>query len=504
MVRKWIAVLVLVLLAMPAQAQFIIVTGPAQPPVPFARPGNYDNVRTVAVLSGIGQTLTLERTTLLVPQIKKLDISDWGYDDAITALIKKYLADSFEVKDVDYDKSALALVPDRFWESPNIGLRAKFQPGDGPRVLRAPPQKDIDAYVIVRPDRTGPAERGLSLTGGDVVKLLAPKDEVLEWANFRIEVWNARTLTRIGTSESRLQIRKGTKPTWTGLYADKSLLLDDKMSPTEQQLARLRTDFSRTIASSVVETLRSLELGISLPEIGERTIERLSLDRDPFADIKTIGLVSAIGDELLLSHLGGTRFSRSENSLPIPDWQVDREVEKIARSVLEKRFTLKDIDFDRAALAQARFLDGDGTWVSAVPALKPSQDVDAYVVILKHPLRLGRSGFEGAGVGVWNHSLLAARVETAIFANYAIALVDARTLELIVGLVGTMDTSFPIRKPYKLVDNGLWRASGPLSSEISSKVHETLADLFANSVAETLLRLQLTGSVIAGGLPSPQ
>ena len=504
MVRQWIAGLLLVLLAMPAQAQFIIVTGPAQPPVPFARPGNYGNVRTVAVLSGIGQTLTLERAIVLLPQIKKLDISGWGYDDAITALIKKHLAARFEIKDVDYDKSALALIPDRFWESPNLGLRAKFQPGAGPRVLRAPPQQDIDAYIIVRPARTGPAERGLSLTSGDVLKLLAPKDEVLEWASYRIDVWNARTLTRIGTSESRLQIRKGSKPTWTGLYADKSLTLDDKMSPTDQQFARLRTDFSRTIASSVVETLRSLELGIDLPEIGERTIERLSLDKDPFADIKTIGLVSAIGNELLLRHLGGTRFSQSENALPIPDWQVDRDVEKIARSALGKRFTIKDIDFDRAALAQARFLDGDGKWVSAVPALKPSQDVDAYVVILKHPLRLGRSVFDGAGVGVWNHSLPAAREETAIFANYAIALVDARTLELIVGLVGTMDTSVPIRKPYKLIDNGLWRASAPLSSETSSEVQETLTSLFANSVPETLLRLQLTGSVIAGGLPSPQ
>jgi hypothetical protein len=116
--RNWVAGLLIVLLAMPAQAQFIIFTGPSQPPVPFARPGNYDNVQTVAVLSGIGQTLTLERTTVLLPQIKKIDISGWGYDDAISTLIKRYLADRFKIKDVDYDKSALAAISDRFWESP--------------------------------------------------------------------------------------------------------------------------------------------------------------------------------------------------------------------------------------------------------------------------------------------------------------------------------------------------------------------------------------------------
>lgn len=62
-------------------------------------------------------------------------------------------------------------------------------------VLRALPHDDIDASVVVWPTRwnSAPGLSGLSLEGGN------------EWANFKIEIVDARTFEFIAVADSRLQ-----------------------------------------------------------------------------------------------------------------------------------------------------------------------------------------------------------------------------------------------------------------------------------------------------------
>lgn len=498
--RYWFVVAAFLAVIIPAQAQVIIFvpTGPSAPPMPRAEPGKYDNIRTVAVLSGLGQRLTIERRHPLLTKVDRIDIGSWGFDDAIVAFVKRYVGERFQVKEIAYDRREIAQIPDGLWDHRNPNLRSKFQPEKARRILGALPKEGVDAFIIIRPaSELSDGERGLFLVSGDegdVRENFQPQ----VWTNFKIDIVNPRTLTRIANSYSRVQPHKGGDITWTGVYTGRDLLIERNMSLDEDQVARLRDEFSRLLASSLVETLRSLELGLQLPEVGERTVKRRSTEEGPFPNIKSVGLVSAIGDELELRHEGLAEVT--PNDVAIDEWQVDARVQQIARELLEKRFEVKDVPFDRSTLANTQLLDDDGKWVSKVPALAPSQDVDAYVVILKHPLRTG-AGNRPAGLGVWNQTILF-KPQTAVFANYAIALIDARSLNLMVGLTGAMDTSFPIRRPFQIVDNDVWpEKATPAAAELPGKIRETVTSLLENSVRETLLRMQLTDSVIADGLP---
>src|ERR1700679_20462 len=65
--------------------------GIAVPMVPQAQVGNYSNIHTVAVLSGLGQTMTLGKAALLTPH-STFSIADWNFDRAIEDSVSRDMA----------------------------------------------------------------------------------------------------------------------------------------------------------------------------------------------------------------------------------------------------------------------------------------------------------------------------------------------------------------------------------------------------------------------------
>jgi hypothetical protein len=458
--------------------------------VPAAHTADYARIRTVAVVSAIGQTLTVQRTTVLLPQSGSLDIAGWKLDEQMESALQHYLADRFEFRDIHADRAALAHIPNGIWNYSKPAVRS---------FLAALPNDGVDAFIIVRPDHEyeTPGLPGLAMDIQDAGIFSKPPPR--GWANYEIDVIDAHSFATLASAYSRIQLRDGTKPDFAGFVCGEGLRPGDGLSFSEKQLSLLHAAFSKLLDVSLLETLRAMDLGAALPAVGARSIAPLPSDRDPFAAIKTVAVASAIGDELHFDHLGATILSQSHETMPIADWHADGDIEAEMREMLAQRFAVKDAAVDHTALLKARLLDPDGRLKPEFPALQSGSDIDAYVIVFKHPIRLWNSA-DTYGVGVWNHAPLMLAKTNAVYAAYAIAVLDARTLKPILAAAGTVDPSYPTSTPVREIDAALWPEHiSALTPAQKDGIRAGLSRLLRDSVAETLLRMGLTGKMVSSG-----
>jgi hypothetical protein len=242
--------------------------------------------------------------------------------------------------------------------------------------------------------------------------------------------------------------------------------------------------------------LRDLKLSDAIPPVGSRALVPVPAADQRFRDIKTVAVVSAISDTLNLEHFGSFG-SHTTMQFALPDWHIDEALEAQTRKILAQRFMVKDVAVDRQKLMQARLLDDKHAFHPNLSALEPTDAVDAYVVLLKHPRATGGSPVESAGIGLWNVNALAGE-RTDLFANYAVAIVRARDVDLIVARMATVSPRYQSRFPFKPVDNSTWPKSPPqLSAEQQEKVRAGLTEILVDSLDETLLQMGLTNMMIA-------
>lgn len=102
--------------------------------------------------------------------------------------------------------------------------------------------------------------------------------------------------------------------------------------------------------------------------------------------IRTIGVVSAIGDEVHIVHYGFTVFGNKESWLPVPEWKIDDQVFKLVEAQLAPRYVARRIPVDASWYARPRrgfFRDTSWDELKARVAALPRDGVDAYLVIVK-------------------------------------------------------------------------------------------------------------------------
>jgi len=238
----------------------------APPQVPAAVTGAYERFHTVAVISAIGATLTLNNQHFLGTKTGALDIADWRIDDQVNSSLHQYLGARFTFKDVAYDRGALASIPNGAWDDSRVALR---------KYLVAVPNDGVDAFIVVRPDLEYkmPGMPGLALMKNE-------DNRPMIWANYEIDVLDAHTLELISKAYSRVQTRAGTPLSFAVMPARDSLKLDDDFALNDAQRAELHTDVSVLLTVSLLETLRALQTGVTLPAVGARAIVPVKPDED--------------------------------------------------------------------------------------------------------------------------------------------------------------------------------------------------------------------------------
>jgi hypothetical protein len=453
--------------------------GSAGPALPPAKTGDYSRIHAVALLSAIGETFTVHSAeTGLFSRSKQINIAAWKMDDLAASVVRRYLAGRYTVKDVAFDRAALAAIPNGAWTDSSKDLR-KF--------MATVSAEGVDAFVVIRPDLVRSVEE-YGIVGLGLQKAERP----IEWLDFEIDVVDAHTLDLIGQSFARTQAREGTGAQIAGFIMPSDRNVGDDLTPTPAQVLLLKTDFAFHLEKTLVETLRALNLGIELPTPGARNLVAMSDAMNPWKTVKTVAVVSTVGDSLELPW-SGVFFTHGNHSISISGWNLDATIEADVVGALSREFTVKTVTLDRARLAGATLKLDKDKHILPVDGLSPSPDVDAYIVIAKEPATIGPHADDIAGFGVWKQVGVGFE-STGVFATYAIEVVDARTLKVLAVGVGVSSPRFPSPKLMRSVNNSVCAKNAlTLSPDGEKTVRTVVTDMMADSVPETLLRLGLTG-----------
>jgi hypothetical protein len=464
----------------------IFIPGAAAAALPPPQTGDYSQIHTVAVISGVGQNFRFQTAASgIFGRSNTIDISDWKLDAFATSIIRRYLSTRFTVKDVAFDRGALFALP-------NGGWTASSESSEALRKFMTSVSTDgVDAFVVIRPDLVRSVSNngivGLGLQRGDLP---------IEWLNFEIDIIDAHTLQQIGACYARAQIREGTGPQLPGFIMPANRDVGDSLTPTPAQLSLLKTDFELGLQNTLTETLRALRLGIDLPVPGSRSLVPIPEAMNPYKAIKTVGVVSTVGDNLELPW-SGMLLLHGMNAMQIRDWKLDGEIEADVTSALGKQFTVRPIAFDRARLASASVALDKNKQMLPIEGLAPSSDVDAFVVVLNDTATIGPPALSQdiAGFGVWNRE---GQIDkTAVFAIYAIAVVDAHTLKILAVSPGISSPRHASSKLLRKVDETVFQRDGTtISADGVKTVHAAISDIMSDSIPETLLRLGLTGVMV--------
>jgi hypothetical protein len=216
--------------------------------------------------------------------------------------------------------------------------------------------------------------------------------------------------------------------------------------------------------------------------------------------IKTVGIISAVGDVFTFTPSGLTGADAKARSFSIAPWGIDDEIVSRATSILGQRFQVQVVTYPRetfAAPEQISTIPGadlvrEDPFKKLVSNEVSPKGLDAYVVITKATLKYGTRGVPVSGIGLIAHSTLLDSF-AIVHTLYVIRVIDGHTFRTIDKKSATpVDNSSIIRLsgPSRRFDvTGLPAVFDPVSNE---QLKAAVSDLVDRSLAPTLRDLRLT------------
>ena len=204
--------------------------------------------------------------------------------------------------------------------------------------------------------------------------------------------------------------------------------------------------------------------------------------------IKTVGIVSAIGEEMSLTRAGLTGLDNAAQSLSISAWGLDELIVQQATKLLGGRYRVQPVTYRRAALAAIRdsavtpvnLLRSD-PFKELVRSDVAPQGLDAYIVITRARSKLG-NGRMVEGVGLAEYRTLLADYGL-VHALYEVRVIDGKSFDVI-----------EKRAAAPLDNTGTLRLAGPSGpvdetfggAASGERLRAAVADLIARSLPITL------------------
>ena len=177
--------------------------------------------------------------------------------------------------------------------------------------------------------------------------------------------------------------------------------------------------------------------------------------------VKTVGVVSAIGDQFTFAKAGLTGFDNSPRHVPIASWGLDDMIVQEVSSALGSRFHVQPVTYPRASFAvvqespiPAVNLVRSDPFKKLVETEVSPQGLDAYVVITRAKANFGGGNRKVEGLGLITYSTVFESY-SQVYALYEIRVVDGKTFDVIEKLAaGPLDNASNVRLPgpSRLVD----------------------------------------------------
>jgi hypothetical protein len=154
---------------------------------------------------------------------------------------------------------------------------------------------------------------------------------------------------------------------------------------------------------------------------------------------KTVGVVSAVGDELTFTKAGLTGLEGRTESFSIEPWGIDDLIVGRTRTLLSRRYQVQPVTYRRTAfaareraspLAVVNLLRDDPIKELVRTEVTP-QGLDVYVVVTKATSMYGNRGRTVAGVGIISNDAVVGSY-AQLHALYMIRVIDGHDFKMIV------------------------------------------------------------------------
>jgi hypothetical protein len=214
--------------------------------------------------------------------------------------------------------------------------------------------------------------------------------------------------------------------------------------------------------------------------------------------VKTVGIISAIGDQFTLARAGLTGLDNSSRSFTISSWGLDDLIVQQATAALSGRFQVKPVSYQRAVFASieespikaVELVRGDPFKKLVKTEVSP-QGLDAYIVITKAQANIGGGrGRKVEGIGLVTYRAVLESY-SQLYALYEIRIVDGKTFDMIEKMAAApLDNAANVRLPgpSRLVDENLSIGAGDAGDE---NLHRAIVDLIVRSLPITLSDMHL-------------
>jgi hypothetical protein len=213
--------------------------------------------------------------------------------------------------------------------------------------------------------------------------------------------------------------------------------------------------------------------------------------------VKTVGIISAVGDQMTVAKGGLSGLDNSSRSFPIDSWGLDDLIVQRATAALGGRFQVKAVTYNRAAFARVKDsvvtpvnLVRSDPFKALVKTEVSPQGLDAYIVITKAKANIAGSGRKVEGVGFITYGTLMGS-HSQIYALYEIRVIDGKTFDVIEKMAAPpLDNASPERLagPSRPVDDSVSIGAGDGNDQ---SLHKAVADLIARSLPTTLNDMHL-------------
>jgi len=208
--------------------------------------------------------------------------------------------------------------------------------------------------------------------------------------------------------------------------------------------------------------------------------------------VKTVGIVSAIGDQFTFAKAGLTGLDNRPRSVPIASWGLDELIVQQVTAALSGRFQVQPATYARAtfatiqesAITAVNLVRGDPFKKLVQTEVSP-QGLDAYIVITKAKAYFGGGNRKVEGVGLITYSTVLESYGQ-LHALYEIRVVDGKTFDIIEKLAaGPIDNASNIRipGPSRLIDASF--------DERDENLRRAIVDLVIRSLPNILSDLHL-------------
>ncbi|WKA29511.1 hypothetical protein [Bradyrhizobium roseum] len=211
--------------------------------------------------------------------------------------------------------------------------------------------------------------------------------------------------------------------------------------------------------------------------------------------IKTVGIISAVGEEISVTRVGLAPLSNRLESVPVQSWGLDDLIVRQATAVLNGRYQVQTVNYPRAAFAAVResaigpvnLISGDPFKVLVRRDVSP-QGLDAYVVITRAKSTLG-TGRKVEGFGFAEYRTLLASYGI-VHALYEVRVIDGKSFDVIdkraASPLGSTDM-IRLAGPSRTINGTLWGA------DAGDKLRTEIVDLITRSLPGTLADMRLAG-----------